>query len=183
MILEPGWVQEESWGCFREEKEKLQQPWNILGDYKTEKYSEPLMDLIWACAPYCLILGQKFIHGQDKHWGSPSESSLAQWPIGKELLGAASPGISFCHLTFRCTFCNNEFKNLTLALLGSLDGSLWTSSLIFTFPSPAAFFFFFQNQQEMCCPSLHGHYTLVPRNSVCLLLNPQYMQWCQCFIS
>lgn len=49
-------------------RKKLQQPWNMLGEYKTENYSKPLMDLFWACAPYCLILEQKFIHGQDKHW-------------------------------------------------------------------------------------------------------------------
>lgn len=62
-----GWAHEGNWGCFREEK-NLQQPWNMLGEYKTENYSKTLIDLIWACAPYCLILEQKFIHGEDKHW-------------------------------------------------------------------------------------------------------------------
>lgn len=178
VFLEPGWVHEGSWGCFREKKKnKLQQPINMLGEYKTENCSKPLMDLTWACAPHCLILLQKFIHGQDKHWGP---LLIFSGTMGKELLRAASPGISSYHLTLWCTLCNTGFKNPTLALLGSLDGSFWTFSLIFTFPSPAAFL---QNQQEVCCPGLHGCYTSVPRNSVCLLLNPQDMQWCQSFIS
>lgn len=42
---------------------------------------------------------------------TPSESSLAQWPVGKELLGAASPATSFCYLTLWFTFCNTGFKN------------------------------------------------------------------------
>lgn len=50
-------------------KKSLQQPWNMLGEYKTENYNKPLMHLIWACVLYCFILVQKFFHGQDKHWG------------------------------------------------------------------------------------------------------------------
>lgn len=68
----------------------------------------------------------------------------------------------------------------TVGLRSSFDGFLWTFLSNFTFPSPAVFL---QNQQEVCCLDLYGSYTSVPRNSVCFLLNPQDIQWCQGFIS
>lgn len=88
----------------------------------------------------------------------------------KELLGPAQPCIFFSYLTLFCTSYNTGFKSPTVAFLGTLDGSLWTFPLIFTFPSPSAFL---QNQQEVCCPGLCGSYTSVARNSIHLLLNPQ----------
>lgn len=39
---------------------------NVLGEYKTENYKKPLVNLIWAYAPYCLTFVQKVIQEQGK---------------------------------------------------------------------------------------------------------------------
>lgn len=84
MFLEPRWAHEGSWGCFREEKKNFSNH-EMLGEYKTENRNKPLMDLIWACVPDCLILVQKFSCNLSvlqkftlRATKTPSESSLAQ---------------------------------------------------------------------------------------------------------
>lgn len=50
-----------------EEKRKThQQQINVMGEYKAESCNKPLINLIWAYAPYCPIFVQKFIQGQGK---------------------------------------------------------------------------------------------------------------------
>lgn len=65
-IVGPGWVHKERWDNFREKRKTLQQQMNVLGEYKTENYKKPLVNLIWAYAPYCLTFVQKFIQEQGK---------------------------------------------------------------------------------------------------------------------